>query len=465
MAVFHKRFALGAMLALSLVIGTALFLWGFPKAESAGKATAGTPAKSQVRVTVVKPQRGGVERTVTRPGVLHAYQYAELYGKVSGFLHEQQVDIGAEVKKGQMLARIYAPEIEANVTRAQADLAKAKSKVDVMQALVEEAKADLTQAEAKLEQAKADVQSATAMTVLRQEQHHRIKGLWERKAIEEELVDEKREALRAAQATETSTRKAEVTARAGVAAARARITRSEANLADARAGVQVAQAMLANTQAFEEYTWIRSPYNGVISQRNYHEGDLIRDAAGSGVGTKPVLVVNRVDLMRVVVWVPDPDVPFTRQGRPAVVRVDAMPHQSFKGQVARTALAEDPTTRTMRTEIDLPNPDGLLTPGMYGNVTIFLGKTKTSLTVPSAALVGDEKEGMRSLFVVRDDKAHALTVHVGRDDGIHAEVLSGLKADDQVIVQHGPGLEEGAQVNVVSGPGHQRGGKTLEKAH
>jgi multidrug efflux pump subunit AcrA (membrane-fusion protein) len=110
----------------------------------------------------------------------------------------------------------------------------------------------------------------------------------------------------------------------------------------------------------------------------------------------------------------------------------------------------------MRTEIDLPNPKDLLAIGMFGSVTIYLGKTRTGLTIPSAALVGDEKDGQRSVYVVKGGKAHRVTVRVGLDDGIRAEVLSGLRVDDQVIVQHGPGLTEGAPVEVAEDPKQER---------
>jgi multidrug resistance efflux pump len=242
---------------------------------------------------------------VTRPGTVHSFQYADLYAKVSGFLQHQVVDIGDRVKKDQVLAEVFAPEIHANVQKAEADLKKARSLVEVMKARVQEAQADLREARMKLEQIRADLESAQALVKLRQEQYRRVKSLAERNAVEQELVDEKYEAWHAARASERATGKAVATAEAGVTAAEAALKRAQANVADAEAQVEVAQAVLAQARAVEEYTRIRAPFDGVITHRTYHEGDFIRDAAGGA--TKPVLVIARTDLMRVIVDVPDPD--------------------------------------------------------------------------------------------------------------------------------------------------------------
>jgi HlyD family secretion protein len=447
----RRALALGVAVVVILALGVGLAVYALHHGGGGSQAHGAAPAGgTKVRVLVVKPQQGGVERTVTRPGTVHSFQYADLYAKVSGFLQHQVVDIGDRVQKDQVLAEVFAPEITANVRKAEADLKKARSLVDVMKARVQEARADLQEARMKLEQTRADLESARALVKLRQQQYHRIKSLAEMSAIEQELVDEKYEARQAAQASERSTSKAVATAEAGVTAAEAAVKRAQANESDAEAQVEVAEAVVAQARAVEEYTRIRAPFDGVITHRTYHEGDFIRDASSGA--TKPVLIIARTDLMRVIVDVPDPDVPYTHRGDPAVVRVDALPDHPLQGKVARTAGSEDYNSRTMRTEIDLPNPKDLLANGMFGSVTIHLGKTRTGLTIPSAALVGDEKDGQRSVYVVKGGKAHRVTVRVGLDDGIRAEALSSLKADDQVIVRHGPGLTEGAPVEVAEGP-------------
>src|SRR5579864_280998 len=402
-------------------------------------AKASNPSESAaVSVQVIQPRPGGLERTVTRPITIHAFQFADLYAKVAGYLHNQGVDIGSAAEKNELLAEIEAPEINTNVQQATADLAKAKSQVEVMRARQTAAQASVEEATVKVEQTKADLASASAMQDLRTEQYKRIQKLVELKSIEPELADEKLEAKKAAEADVVAKRKAVNTAQVAVATAMARLAEAGAELQDARSQVQVAEAALARAKVFQGYLQIRAPFAGVITQRNYHEGDFIRE--GTSVGHKPVLSVARTDVMRGIVDVPDPDVPFTHQGSKADVEVDALPGQVIHGKVARTARSEDYNSRTMRTEIDLPNPEGNLASGMFGKATIYLGSDPHAVTIPSTCLTGQPKDDQRSVFVVQDGKARLVPVRVGRDDGISVEVRSGLKATDQVIAGHGAGL-------------------------
>ena len=239
------------------------------------------------------------------------------------------------------------------------------------------------------------------------------------------------------------------TAEAAVTAAKAKVAAAGADVTNARAAVNVAQAALARAKVMEKYTYVRAPFAGVVTHRTYHEGDFIEGADSNR--KQPVLRVARTDKMRVIVDVPDPDVPYTRKGTRSEVRVDSLPGKVFPGVVARTAGAEDYATRTMRTEVDLPNPDGALADGMFGEVTLFLGKTAHGLSIPSECFAGVGKDDRRPVFVVRDGKAHRVEVRVGLDDGARAEVLSGLTPQDQVVHTHHPGLADGNPVRVVSG--------------
>jgi HlyD family secretion protein len=409
-----------------------------------------SPANSPIAVHAVRPEKGGLERTVSRPASIHAFQHAQLFAKVSGYLQHQTVDIGSVVKNGQLLARIFAPEIEAGVQKAHADLSKAQSLVDVAKARVAASQADLTRAQAQLDETRADLESAKATLVLRKKEYHRLYSLAAMKAVEQELVDEKLAAEQSAEAAERAAVKAISTAQAAVDAAGANVKRAQADLKNAQAEVQVRRAELDQARALDEYTYIRAPFDGVITERNFHDGDFIRDAANGA--TAPLLAIADDHVMRVIVWVPDDVVPFVRVADAASIIPFAIPNRTFQGKVARMAASENYNSRTMRVEVDLPNPERLLTDGMYGSGTIFLGKNPNALTVPSACLVGaEEKSDERALYVVRGGKAQRVTVHIGLQDGIHAEVLGGLKADDQVIKGAGPGVTDGTPVQVVEG--------------
>jgi multidrug efflux pump subunit AcrA (membrane-fusion protein) len=162
---------LAGVLVVALIGGILYWVWG--SGDDAGSSAQEKP----VRVRVIQPQQGGVERTVTRPGMVHAYQFAQLFTKVSGYLQNQEVDIGSRVTDKQLLAEIFAPELKADVRKAESDRKKAKAQVEVMKARLAAAKANLNQAKAKVEQSEADVESARAMVTLRRQEYTRIYNL------------------------------------------------------------------------------------------------------------------------------------------------------------------------------------------------------------------------------------------------------------------------------------------------
>ncbi|HSQ58021.1 MAG TPA: efflux RND transporter periplasmic adaptor subunit [Gemmata sp.] len=404
----------------------ALFLGSGCRGSDPSSGQGSSGEGKPVYVTAVHPEVGGVERTVTRPGSVHAFHFADLYAKVSGYLQHQSIDIGYEARANELLADIYAPELEKDVARETAALSKAHAQVTAAESHQAAADADLKEARQKVDQQKAQLASSSAMVSLRDAQYVRIKALAQGMAIAQELADEQLQAKLSAEADERAARVAVTTAEAAVTASEAKLAAAKADVVDAQASVRVAEAALARTKVLEEYTHLRAPFAGVITHRTYHNGDFIEDAASTR--KKPVYRIARTDLMRVIVDVPDPDVPYTRKGRRAEVRIDSLRGKVFPGVVARTAGAEDYTNRAMRTEVDLPNPDGILSDGMFGEVTLFLGKSADGLSIPSECFAGPEKKGKRPVFVVRDGIARRIDVQVGLDDGIRAEVLSGLTA-------------------------------------
>jgi RND family efflux transporter MFP subunit len=146
------------------------------------------------------------------------------------------------------------------------------------------------------------------------------------------------------------------------------------------------------------------------------------------------------------VQVPDPDVPYCRPGEAAVVEIDALPGKKFDAKVARIARSEDPNTKLMHVEVDVPNPTGEIRQGMFGWVTIILDKQSDRLSVPTSCLVGKSQDGKGSLWVVREGRARLVPVRLGGDDGDRVAIQSGLSDRDQVIVQAPPELEDGTPV-------------------
>ena len=193
------------------------------------------------------------------------------------------------------------------------------------------------------------------------------------------------------------------------------------------------------------FATITAPFDGVIGQRAFFPGDYVR-SANEGGNNEPLLTVHRTDLMRVVVQIPDRDVPFTDPGDNAEVRIDALPGPPLKAKVSRIASFEDPQTRLMRVELDLPNPTGKICHGMYGQVTIVLDQEKELLSIPSSCLVGKHDGGKGTVYVVREDHAHQVSVRVGTDNGLRVVILGGLDPNDQVILQPGNRLSDGTEV-------------------
>jgi RND family efflux transporter MFP subunit len=434
-------------LAMALIVVLGGVGWWATRARSVSPgAPVGhpeTPAAFALRVEVAKPQKGGLGRTVVQPGVVHSFNKAELYAKVSGYLVRQRVDIGDFVKKGQLLAEIDIPELFKSAAQAKAALEQSRAHVKQAEAHVLTAEADNKSAAAQVQQAEADIARYTANRIYRKKELERITALAQRQAVAVELVDEQQKEFEAAVASERAAEAALATARAALDAAVARVASAKADLNETRADVDASQADLDKAEVMLDYTRIVSPYDGVISLRSFHDGDFIRSAVEGG--NVPLLAVKRNDLMRIVILVPDLDVPYVKQGNPVTLEVDALPGRIFEGKVARFANAEN-EQKLMRTEVDQPNPDNLLRDGMYGTATIHLQPPSTHLRIPSAALIEQDGEGHGAVYVVRDGKAHYVQINVDADNGREVEVVKGLSPNDSVIVRYHGTLTEGLPV-------------------
>ena len=190
-----RKIAIGLAAVLVVLVTGGVVFWvrgngdGSASPGQSSQQGVGSGQGKSVRVHVIRPQQGGVERTVTRPGAVRAYEFAKLFTKVSGYLKDQKVDIGSRVKKDELLFTIYAPELEADVRKAEADLTRAKSQVEVTRARLAAAQAKLNEANAKVGQAEADVESARSMVTLRQQEYKRIRSLTRQGAVDRELLN------------------------------------------------------------------------------------------------------------------------------------------------------------------------------------------------------------------------------------------------------------------------------------
>jgi RND family efflux transporter MFP subunit len=410
------------------------------------------PAPS-VTVEVVSPRAGGIDRVCVQPGTVEPFESADLYAKASGFLVEQKVDIGSRVTRGDLLARISVPEYEKQVQRDRARVKAAEAKVRQMEAHVVAAESEAKAADASVKRAKSLVLAKTAYRKYREKQLARYNELAARQAIEQRVVDEQEDYFLSAQEGENEAKEAVNAATEKAATARARIDQAKADLEQANSEVGVAMADLERSQVLLDYTVVKAPYTGIVTRRSFHIGDFVKSADQGGATS--LLSVERTDVMRVVVQVPDRDVPYVSLGDPAVVEIDALPGAVFKtgtaGPVAvsRWSDAEDPTTRTMRTEIDVKNPDDQLRHGMYGRVTLTLQKgSPTAVRIPTPSITSRAPGGKGTVRLVRGEKIETVQVVLGADNGVEVEILSGLTAGDRVVVRTSGPVTDGATVSV-----------------
>src|SRR6266849_1413538 len=210
-----------------------------------------------------------------------------------------------------------------------------------------------------------------------------------------------------------------------------------------QAALASATANLRRLQQLESFKHIYAPFSGVLIKRNTDIGALIN--AGNSGSNQELFVVAQIDPIRVYVDVPEVDAPAVRRGLGATVELPSLPGEHFSGTVARTADVIDPVTRTLRTEIDVPNPKGQLFPGSYAQVRFAVHVQAARISVPVNALLF-RAEGPRAVVVGSDNKTHLKAVIIGKDYGTDVEILGGLDPSESIVVNPSDSLEDGEKV-------------------
>lgn len=333
-------------------------------------------------VGVTKPSAESASDQLVLPAQLQAYVESAIYARTNGYLLRWTRDIGSHVKKGELLAEIDTPEIDQELSQAQAAR---------------------QQAEAQLQLAKSTAE--------------RWINLRKTDSVSQQESDQQSSAY----------------------------TQAIANTAAAEANVR-------RLQQLESFKHVYAPISGVITRRNTDVGALI--AAGSASAGKELFDVAQVDPLRVFVSVPQTNAPSIRAGLPAYIELREYPGQRFTGKVVRTADSIDPATRTLLTEIDVPNHDGKLLPGSYAEIHFAVPVQVPRMSIPVNALLF-RPEGPRVAVVGPDHKVHLKAINIGRDFGSKVEILGGLDPDDQIVVNPADSLEEGQEVNIKAGGGAQ----------
>lgn len=447
--VSKKSVVIGGLLAL-VAVG---FLAGYIPRRSTTQQLDSAAAKRKLTppiVNVAKVTRAPNTAEVAFPGSITPITEAYVYARAAGYLKRRYVDIGDRVAAGHLLAEIDAPDLDQQVTQAEAARSQAEGQ--------------LGQAEATLEQLVA-TRDLAALT------WRRYQVLAKSGAVSRQAGDNQMTAAKTAEAN---------------------VTAGQKNVVAARDFVRASKATLDRLITLQGYEKVTSPFAGIVTARNVDVGALISttgstqgpartnqtapsDVAGSG----EIFRVAQIEKLRVLVSVPQTEASGIHIGQPANVSVDELPNQVFKGQITRTSSSLDAASRTLLTEVQVANPAGVLLPGMYTTVRFITNRTDPPFLVPDASLVVEasgttiavlrppsrqelakvNSQGLDQALLARVRVVHFQTVQPGRDYGITLEILdNGLHDSDLIVVNPGDAVKEGAfvQMAVPAGKGNAR---------
>ncbi len=347
------------------------------------------------RVRTAMAERADGPIDLTLPGETRPFLTAAIAARATGYIAERHVDIGSRVKAGDLLIRIAAPDLDQQLAQAQAQLGQ-------LEAL-------RLQADARVEQAKASVTLASLT-------NNRTTTLADQGWASRQNAD---------------------TSQAGLLSQAATLAAAEAGVKVAAANIKAQQAAVERLRALTSFERVVAPFDGVVTTRNVDVGDLVRADNG---GTA-LLAMDQDSTLRIAVNVPQNLTKGVTPGVEATIRVPQLPGRRFAGAVERSSVALQTASRTLTTEVDVPNPDGVLRSGMHTDVTLKIPRDKPGVVVPAEAAIFSR--GKLRVAVVKDDgRITWRTVTLRRDFGRALEVEDGLDAQTRIILGPSPDLRE-----------------------
>lgn len=351
-------------------------------------------------VNVSEARRSSGTSELVLPGSIQAITEAPLLARATGYLKTRAVDIGDNVKAGQLLAEIDAVEVEHQVMQA---------------------KSQINQARAGLEQANANLVAAKTNEEMAKVSSDRWNALLQRGAVARQDADSVRTQYEAQLANVQAMEKA-------VAMAQSQLSGAEQN-----------ERRLEEVQSYQK---VRAPFTGIITQRNVDTGALVNE------GNTLLFRIAQIDKLRTYVNVPQSDAGGIHVGQTAKVTVANLQGKTFLGTVTRTANALDPATRTLLAEVQVANPDNQLLPGMYAQVNFTTPRAEPPIVIPGDTLVL-RADGPQAAVVGQGDVIHFAKLQVGRDFGDRLEVLAGLAEGDRLVINPSDTVREGVKVKPV----------------
>lgn len=371
--------------AFSLLLGSALIFGGCDSGSRAKNTDAPT-------VGVVKATRKDLSDNLQIASELLPFQEVNVYAKVSGYIRKLNVDWGTHVRAGQLLAELEIPELE--------------QQLELDQAAVRKSEHDLARA-------KEEVNQASSKFTVSDLTYQRLS-----------TVAQAKPGLVAQEEVDVANGKNQE-ARAGVSAAKSAEAAAEQ-------GMAIAKSELEKDRALYAYSRITAPFDGVVTELNAYTGALLPAGTSSSKNDQSLCRVSQTNLLRLVIPVPERAVPDVQLGQSVAVQVSSK-NQTFEGKIVRFAGQIDTQTRTMHTEVNVPNPKYELVPGMYATVKTPLHTVKDALTVPSQAVeLGAEGRGT-VLVVTGDNRIEKREVTLGLASATDTEILSGLHENEMVV--------------------------------
>lgn len=359
-------------------------------------------------VEVITPSVRTLARQIELPARIEAFQQSTIYSRISGYLSRIAVDIGDRVSEGQLLAKIDVPELVDEYRELEARLAAKR---------------------AQRQGATAELEGARAESGLQEVTFRRVESVrdQEPEVMAQQAVDE---------------------ARAKHESARAAVRMAESKIEQIDKDHQAVEASLERLKTLIGFADVRAPFAGVVTERFVDPGLLLQTGTSSRAVQRIVTVAD-MDRVRVFLDVPESAVPHVQVGDPVSLTVDAMPGRRFEGNVTRFARVLDPTTRTMKTEIVMPNPDWVLRPGMFGRAVLSLDESSGTVSIPAEALRVDGDSDF--VYSVVDGRIKRIDVETKIGDGVLVEVTSGLVGNESIVVASKGPIADGSPANAITG--------------
>jgi multidrug efflux pump subunit AcrA (membrane-fusion protein) len=404
----------------ALCVAALLFAGGCRHAERGGAAAGSKSEEGKTAgIRVVRPEKRNIRMRVVQPGTIQAYEVAPMFSRIAGYVDKYNFNIGDRVKPGDVLLDMWIPDLVEQLGQRSAAVKRAEVQIPVAESALRAAEAKVETARSRIVSAEAGVKRAQASYDRWESEYKRLVTLVNQNVLDVQVRDETYRQFEEAMAARDQ-------AYAMVSETKSALDQAIADRETARVDVEAARADLVVAQANEreakvsvEYGRVKAPFRGVITQRNISPGDYLQP--GGGNNGRPLFVLEQIDPVRVFVGVPELASYFVHDGDTALIRFQAIPGVTREGTVVRSGFSLNPSTRTLQTEIDLPNSDGHLHPGWYVTVSITVDR-KQVWALPSNAI---GFQGGQNYFVYFDvnGKPVRTPVLVGPSDDTHTEVL------------------------------------------